>query len=74
VHNEDRSETNRDLLNSLLSMVALVVGGALGVVGAVWAARPSIWVSACAVGSFTAVYGPLALLWISMDVDGFSPS
>lgn len=124
MHNEDRSENKRDLVDSLLSMIALVVGGALGFVGAVWAlrvapdlpgifavpvrdrgasapdvpltywltwllppiavygcyglivwaARPSIWVSVCAVGSFTAVYGPVALLWISLDVGGFSPS
>ncbi|WP_415976121.1 hypothetical protein [Rhodococcus sp. 077-4] len=124
MHNKDRGETNRELLELLLTVVALVVGGALGVVGAVWAlrvapdlpsissvpvrdrgasapdvpltywltwllppiavygcyglivwaARPSIWVSVCAVGSFTAVYGLVGLLWISMDVGGFSPS
>jgi nitrate reductase NapE component len=39
VHNEDRSETNRELLDSVLAMVAVVVGGALGFVGAVWALR-----------------------------------
>lgn len=50
----------------------IAVYGCYGLV--VWAARPSIWVSVCAVGSFTAVYGPLVLLWISMDVGGFSPS
>ncbi|MGV8872407.1 MAG: hypothetical protein ACOH2Q_07775 [Rhodococcus sp. (in: high G+C Gram-positive bacteria)] len=123
MHNEERGETNRELLESLLTMVALVVGGALGVLGAlwalrvvpdlpsifavpasdrgmaapdvplaywltwlippiavygcygliVWAARPSMWVSVCAVGSFTAVYGVVGLFWVSLDVGGFSP-
>ncbi|OZC75165.1 hypothetical protein CH251_10285 [Rhodococcus sp. 06-462-5] len=123
MHNEDHREANRGLLDSLLSAVALVVGGGLGVLGAVWAlrvapdlpsifavpvrdrgvtapdvpltywltwfippiavygcyglivwaARPSMWVSVCTIGSFTAIYGLLALLWISLDVGGFSP-